>query len=119
MAKVLVVDDSSTVRNDVSGYLMAQGINVSTAIDGADGLAKALGDPELKLVLCDVHMPTMDGLTMIEKLRASGNQVAVIMLTTEDDTAMKQRGKSAGVKGWIVKPFDGATAMNGIKRLLE
>ena len=72
MAKVLVVDDSSTVRNEVSSYLSAQGIEVSTAVDGLDGLSKIQQDPNLKLVLCDVNMPNMDGLTMVEKVKQSG-----------------------------------------------
>lgn len=118
MAKVLVVDDSSTVRNDVSSYLAEQGIDVDTAIDGVDGLAKILSDPQLKLVLCDVHMPNMDGLTMVEHVREKGNQVFIIMLTTANDPSLKQRGKDAGVKGWIIKPFDGDTAIAGIKRLI-
>lgn len=119
MAKVLVVDDSSTVRNEVSGYLKAQGIDVDTAVDGVDGLAKIQRDSNLKLVLCDVNMPNMDGLTMVEKVKQSGNQVSIIMLTTESNPSMKQRGKDAGVKGWIVKPFNGDAAIAGIKKMIS
>jgi two-component system chemotaxis response regulator CheY len=119
MAKVLVVDDSSTVRNEVSGYLKAQGIDVDTAVDGVDGLAKIQRDSGLKLVLCDVNMPNMDGLTMVEKVKQSGNPVSIIMLTTESNPSMKQRGKDAGVKGWIVKPFNGDAAIAGIKKMIS
>ena len=119
MAEVLVVDDSETVRKEVSGFLSSQGIGVDTAEDGQDGLQKIQSNPGLKLVICDVNMPRMDGLTMCEKLRAGGNNsLPVIMLTTESDPSMKQRGKAAGVKGWIIKPFNGTAAINGIKSLL-
>jgi two-component system, chemotaxis family, chemotaxis protein CheY len=118
MAKVLVVDDSSTVRNEVSGFLSAQGIDVDTAVDGVDGLAKISRDSELKLVICDVNMPNMDGLTMAEKVRETGKHMPIIILTTESNPNMKQRGKEAGVKGWIVKPFNGPAALGGIKKLI-
>lgn len=118
MAQVLVVDDSSTVRNEVSTFLASHGIDVDTAIDGLDGLSKIDSDASLKLIICDVNMPNMDGLTMVEKVKASGKNVPIIMLTTESNPSMKQRGKDAGVKGWIVKPFNGAAAIGGIKKLI-
>jgi two-component system, chemotaxis family, chemotaxis protein CheY len=119
MAKVLVVDDSSTVRNEVSNFLALHGIDVDTAVDGADGLAKIGRDQNIKLIICDVNMPNMDCLTMAEKVKASGRSVPIIMLTTESNPSMKQRGKEAGVKGWIVKPFNGAAAIEGIKKIIS
>ncbi len=119
MAKVLVVDDSSTVRNEVSSFISSQGITVDTAVDGVDGLSKIGRDPEIKLILCDVNMPNMDGLTMVEKVKASGKKIPIIMLTTESGPDMKKRGKDAGVKGWIVKPFNGPAAIGGIKSLVS
>lgn len=119
MAEVLVVDDSATVRNEVSSFLASQGINVDTACDGQDGLEKIQADGGLKLVICDVNMPRMDGLTMCEKVRGAGNAaLPIIMLTTESDPSMKERGKAAGVKGWIIKPFNGPAALGGIKSLI-
>lgn len=120
MAQLLVVDDSATVRNEVSSFFKSQGLAVSTAVDGLDGLTKLRADSNIKLVVCDVNMPNMDGLTMVEKLRTElGNKtINVIMLTTESDPRMKERGKAAGVKGWIVKPFKGDAVIGGIKKLL-
>ena len=118
MTEVLVVDDSSTVRNEVSSFLSAEGISVETAVDGLDGLAKIEKISGLKLIICDIYMPNMDGLAMAERLKASGNTVPIIMLTTEGSVNLKQRGKAAGVRGWIVKPFDGKTAIGGIKRMV-
>jgi two-component system chemotaxis response regulator CheY len=119
MAKTLVVDDSSTVRDEVAGFLKKSGLDVATAVDGKDGLSKIKGDVGIKLVICDVNMPNMDGLTMAEKVRGElGNSaVNIIMLTTESSPNMKERGKAAGIKGWIVKPFKGEAVLESIKKL--
>lgn len=119
MAKILVVDDSSTVRDEVSGFLSKNGLDVVTAVDGKDGLTKLQANPGIKLVVSDVNMPNMDGLTMVEKIRSElGNSsVNVIMLTTESSPSMKERGKAAGIKGWIVKPFKGEAVLETFKKL--
>ena len=121
MAKILVVDDSSTVRDEVAGFLKRNGLDVITAIDGKDGLAKLRADPSVKLVVSDVNMPNMDGLTMVENIRGSLNNktVNIIMLTTENSPIMKERGKAAGIKGWIVKPFKGDAVLATFKKLTE
>jgi two-component system chemotaxis response regulator CheY len=120
MAQILVVDDSATVRNEVSSFLQQQGLAVQTAVDGKDGLDKLKKDSSIKLVISDVNMPNMDGLTMVEKIRneLGNSSVHVIMLTTESDPRMKDRGKAAGVKGWIVKPFNGNAVLGGIKKMI-
>ena len=121
MAQILVVDDSSTVRDEVAGFLKRNGLDVATAVDGKDGLAKLRMDPKVKLVVSDVNMPNMDGLTMAEKIRGElGNAgVNIIMLTTENTPIMKERGKAAGIKGWIVKPFKGDAVLATFKKLAE
>ena len=119
MSKILVVDDSSTVRDEVAGFLRKNGLDVETAVDGKDGLSKMKSSPGIKLVISDVNMPNMDGLTMVEKIRGemANKTVNVIMLTTESSPAMKERGKAAGVKGWIVKPFKGTAVLETFKKL--
>ena len=121
MAQILVVDDSSTVRDEVAGYLRRNGLDVATAVDGKDGLAKLRLDPKIKLVVSDVNMPNMDGLTMAEKIRGELNNKAVniVMLTTENSPIMKERGKAAGIKGWIVKPFKGDAVLATFRKLVE
>ena len=120
MAQILVVDDSATVRNEVSSSIQSHGMTVEVAVDGKDGLEKLKKDPSVKLIISDVNMPNMDGLTMVEKVRSElGNStVNIIMLTTESDPRMKERGKAAGVKGWIVKPFKGDNVVASIKKLI-
>jgi len=92
-----------------------------TAVDGKDGLVKLEENANIKLILSDVKMPNMDGLTMVEKIRNDlGNTtVSIIMLTTESNPSMKERGKAAGVKAWVVKPFKGESVLSAIKKLIE
>ncbi len=119
MANVLIVDDSSTVRNELNDFLSRNGFRVALAVDGQDGLSKLRQDPGIRLVVCDVNMPRMDGLTMAEKVRGELHNAAVniVMLTTENSPAMKERGKAAGIRGWIVKPFNGPAVLNSFKSL--
>lgn len=120
MAQILVVDDSSTVRNEVCDFFKANGLTVNAAVDGKDGLDKLRADSSIKLVICDVNMPNMDGLTMVEKVRGElrNSAVNIIMLTTENSPAMKERGKAAGIKGWIVKPFNGPAVLGSVQKLV-
>ncbi len=119
MAQVLVVDDSSTMREIVSSFLVRNGFEVATANDGRDGLDQLGRDPGIRLVLSDINMPNMDGLTMAERIRQDlGNQdVRIVMLTTEDNAAMRARGRSIGVTGWIVKPFRGEAVLGPFRKL--
>ena len=118
MANVLVVDDSNTMREIVSGFLSKNGFDVATATDGRDGLSQLRNDPGIKLVVSDVNMPIMDGLTMAEKIRneLGNSSVRIIMLTTEDNPLMRERGKAVGVNGWIVKPFRGEAVIGPFKK---
>lgn len=114
MAKtILAVDDSGSLRQMVAFSLQAAGYEVVQAVDGNDGLNKAQSKV-VDLVLTDQNMPGMDGLTLIQSLRAleTYRQVPILMLTTESGDAMKARGRAAGANGWLVKPFDP-------KRLIE
>ncbi|MGQ0710076.1 MAG: response regulator [Rhodoferax sp.] len=119
MAQILVVDDSSTMREIVTTFLRRNGFDVSTASDGRDGLAQLRQDPDIRIVLSDVNMPLMDGLTMAEKIRTDmGNKsVHIIMLTTEDNAMMRERGRSIGVTGWIVKPFKGEAVLGPFRKM--
>ncbi|OGB28804.1 MAG: two-component system response regulator [Burkholderiales bacterium RIFCSPLOWO2_12_FULL_61_40] len=119
MAHVLVVDDSSTMREIVTSFLSKNGFEVAVATDGRDGLEQLRSDPSIKLVVSDVNMPNMDGLTMAEKIRTDqGNKgVHIVMLTTEDNPVMRERGRAIGVTGWIVKPFRGEAVLGPFRKL--
>ena len=120
MAQILVVDDSQTMREIVCSFLKQNGFDVAQANDGRDGLRQLALDPAIKLVVSDINMPNMDGLTMAERIRSElGNAgVNIIMLTTENSPIMKERGKAAGIKGWIVKPFKGEAVLPTFKKLV-
>ncbi len=119
MAQILVVDDSSTMREIVSTFLSQNGFDVAVATDGRDGLQRLQADPGIRLVVSDINMPVMDGLTMAEKIRTElGNTgVRIVMLTTEDNASMRARGKAIGVTGWIVKPFRGEAVLGPFRKL--
>jgi two-component system chemotaxis response regulator CheY len=118
MAQVLVVDDSNTMREIVCSFLSQNGFDVAVASDGRDGLAQLNKDPGIRLIVSDVNMPNMDGLTMAEKIRTElGNKdVRIVMLTTEDNTAIRARGREIGVTGWIVKPFRGEAVLGPFRK---
>ncbi len=118
--KVLVVDDSPTVRQQVSLALKQAGFEVVEATDGADGVAKVGSDPSIGMVILDVNLPRMNGLEMLETIKAGGQNagLAVIMLTSEGQQSLIDRAKKAGAKGWIVKPFKAELLVAAVKKLL-
>ncbi len=119
MAHILIVDDSGVARGVVADYLTRHGFEVCTAADGRDGLERLREDPSIRLVVSDVNMPVMDGLTMAEKVRSDlGNQdVRIVMLTTESNARLRERGKAVGVNGWIVKPFRGELVLGPFRKM--
>jgi two-component system chemotaxis response regulator CheY len=103
--KILVVDDSETVRHQVRQALAGGQYTIIECKDGIEGLETIRTSDDLMLVLCDVDMPRMNGLEMVTELQKRGNSVPILMLTTEGDPALVKRAREAGCKGWIVKPF--------------
>lgn len=107
MAKtILAVDDSKTMRDMVSFTLKGAGYEVMLAEDGAHALT-VLGNKPVDLIITDVNMPNMNGIELVEKLRANMTykSVPILILTTESDDSIKNKGRAAGATGWIVKPF--------------
>ncbi|MEZ5505150.1 MAG: response regulator [Gammaproteobacteria bacterium] len=119
MTKILAVDDSASMRQMVSFTLQGAGYEVVEACDGQDALNKARQN-QVDLVLSDVNMPVMDGITLIKNLRTLPNYkfTPILMLTTESAADKKGEGKAAGATGWIVKPFNPDQLLNTIKKVL-
>ncbi|MHA6718108.1 response regulator [Sphingomonas sp. RS6] len=105
-ASILTVDDSPSLRMAIRIALTGAGYTVTEAGDGVEGLTKAKGS-RFDMIITDLNMPNMDGLTMIRELRKDPAQCGtpIIFLTTESDDSMKAQAKSAGATGWLVKPF--------------
>jgi len=106
MASVLTVDDSPSIRQAIKIAMTSAGHEVVEAGDGAEGLAKA-NSGAFDLIITDLNMPVMDGLTMIRTLRAQPAHAGapILFLTTESDDAIKAQAKAAGATGWVTKPF--------------
>jgi two-component system chemotaxis response regulator CheY len=103
---ILVVDDSSSLRTAVRIALTGEGYEVVEAEDGKVALSK-LDGRKFHLVISDVNMPNMDGFTFVATMKQNPTYkyTPVVMLTTEAGDDKKERGKAAGAKAWIVKPF--------------
>jgi two-component system, chemotaxis family, chemotaxis protein CheY len=117
--RVLVVDDSATIREQVRRTLVPAGFTVSDARDGVEGLARIVAEPDTVLVLCDVHMPRMDGLEMLSELQSRGNKRPVLLLTTEGHPDLIRRAKGSGARGWIIKPFEPTLLVKAVRSLAE
>jgi two-component system, chemotaxis family, chemotaxis protein CheY len=117
--KILVVDDSATVRQQVRAALVDTGFEIVEAADGIEGLDTIEGRSDLAAVVCDVNMPRLGGLQMLEMLNAKGKVPAlpVVMLTTEGQPALMQQAKAAGARGWLVKPFKPSTLVATLRKL--
>ena len=120
MTDILVVDDSLSMRHMVSLTLTEAEYNVTLAEDGEKGLEKAK-ESKFDLVITDVNMPIMDGLTLIKEIRMLEGYrfTPLLVLTTESGAERKALGKAAGATGWIVKPFDPDKLLKLVSRVIN
>lgn len=115
---VITIDDSMSIRETIKMTLQPAGYSVLTAEDGARGLALCERQ-KADLVVTDLNMPQMDGITLIARLRALPQYrfTPILMLTTESQEDKKLAGKKAGATGWIVKPFDPARLVAVVQKV--
>ncbi|AYG95395.1 response regulator [Brevundimonas naejangsanensis] len=118
-ASILTVDDSPSIRVALKIALSNAGYSVTEAANGAEGIDKARA-ADFDLIITDLNMPVMDGLTMIEEMRRLPELmgVPIVFLTTESDAAMKDRARAAGATGWLTKPFDPDQLVRIAKKVL-
>lgn len=116
---LLIVDDSESIRELISSNLTDAGFKVIKAVDGQDGLDKL--NPSIKLIVTDLNMPVMDGITMIKNIRNNSDykHLPIIMLTTESQLEKKNAARAAGATAWIVKPFDEDKLIGVIKKFVR
>jgi two-component system, chemotaxis family, chemotaxis protein CheY len=120
MAKtILIVDDSASFRQIVALTLKGAGYDVVEGSDGKDALTKMDGR-KIHLIISDVNMPNMDGLTFLKQVKAhpSYKFTPVIMLTTEGQESKKAEGKAAGARAWITKPFTPPAVLDAVSKLV-
>lgn len=118
-ANVLIVDDSRTVRVMVRQALEQAGHRVTEAYDGVNAIA-TLQSLQPDLIITDVNMPEMDGITLVRELRGRADfpRIPILILTTVQDAEMKQRGRDAGATGWMCKPFQPEQLAQVVQRVL-
>lgn len=116
MKKILIADDSSTFRQQLSGDLEEQGYEVVQAEDGQDAIDKIKGTDGINLVILDVNMPKASGIEVLETVQPLSS--IVFMLTTDSSADLKEKGKALGVKAWITKPYNKDNLMMALKKVL-
>lgn len=120
---ILLVDDSPTMRSSVSFCLRNAGYRVTEATDGKDALQKLRSIEDkgqsLALIITDINMPEMDGITFISKVKETGLKfLPILVLTTEAGESMIEKGRAAGVSGWLLKPFQPEQLLWAVKRVV-
>lgn len=117
--KILIVDDSRTIRQQVTFTLSKGGYQVVEAEDGVQGIEKLRNEDGIAMVISDVNMPNMDGLEMVETIKKDDaiNSIPIVMLTTEGSGELISRAKAAGAKGWLVKPFEPDQLIAAVNKL--
>ncbi|MGL4369171.1 MAG: response regulator [Spirochaetota bacterium] len=117
--QILIVDDSSAIRQSLRYVIEHAGYSVIEACHGKDALAKI--QPQTKLVISDINMPEMGGIEMVKTIRSgttASRTVPIIILTTESHNDIKQSGKDAGATAWMVKPFPPEEIISTIKKII-
>jgi len=119
MSRILIVDDSSLIRSVAIDAAHEAGVEAVSAENGQDGL-EALAKNKINLIFCDVNMPVMGGLEMVENIKAQEEYkyIPVVMLTTESNPTLKERGVALGVKAWMLKPFNKEKFFMVLKKLI-
>lgn len=116
---ILIVDDSDSLREVVGIALKNAGYEVIEGADGQEGLNQ-LDGKKIHLIISDVNMPNMNGIEMVKKIKdmAAYKFTPIIMLTTESGEGMKDEGRNAGVKAWMVKPFKPEQMLDAVSKLI-
>lgn len=118
MPRILVVDDAKTMRDTLKDLLTPNGFDVIEAGNGEQGL-EMLSQHTVDLVISDLNMPGMDGLTMCKHIKEQGYNTPIFMLTTQTSPELKAQAKEFGVLAWIVKPHKDEILLGGIRKVLK
>ena len=121
MTKILLIDDSLTVRMELRSIFADDAFEITEASDGEQAIEAFKRDPNIDLIICDYNMPGMDGLSTLEEIYriSEEHNFSSIMLTTESSQVLKDKGRSIGVSGWLIKPFKKENLLKGVKTILS
>jgi two-component system chemotaxis response regulator CheY len=120
---ILFVDDSPTMRSSVSFCLRNAGYRVTEAVDGKDALQELQSMKDkgesLSLIITDINMPQMDGITLISEVKETEFKfIPILVLTTEADQSVIEEGRAAGASGWVLKPFQPEQLLWAVKKVV-
>lgn len=117
--RILIVDDSPSMRQQVAKALQEGGFEATQAGDGESALSALAMDQGIAALICDLHMPGMGGMELLERLAAEGRtaNLPIVMLTSDAQPALMARAKAAGARGWIVKPFKPAALLAAVQQV--
>lgn len=120
-SKILVIDDSESVREAISMSLKSAGYRVESAVDGQDGIIKLKSCEGVGLVITDLNMPNMDGIGVVKEVRKSEKHkfLPILILTTETQNIKRMEARQAGATGWIIKPFQREQLIQVVKKVLR
>jgi two-component system, chemotaxis family, chemotaxis protein CheY len=118
MASILAVDDSEPMRKIIKLALESAGHDLKLGVDGKDALS-LFSQGKFDLIITDINMPIMDGIAFAKEIRKLDDDIPILALTTEGSEEQRANGETAGVDGWIVKPFKPAQFLAIIKQVLE
>lgn len=118
MPRILVVDDAKTMRDNLKELLISDGFEVVEAENGEQGL-EMMGQYAIDLIISDLNMPGMDGITMCSHIKQQGFNVPIFMLTTQTSPELKVKAKEFGVMAWMVKPHNNEVLLRGIRKVLK
>jgi two-component system, chemotaxis family, chemotaxis protein CheY len=118
---ILIIDDSESIREVIATGLEDAGYTVIKGVNGRDGLTCLENNPDVELIITDLNMPVMDGISFLKEVRKSSRHkyVPIIILTTESQEAKKLEARNAGATGWIIKPFSKEKLITVIKKLVH
>lgn len=124
MNKILVVDDSATMRKIIMRVLRQAGLQVDSILEagnGVEGLERLVSDPDIQMILSDINMPEMNGIDFVKAVRTrhNKNDLPMVMITTEGGEAMVETAISSGANGYVTKPFTPDTIREALGGFLE
>ena len=117
---ILIIDDSISMRKMIAFTLEESGFTTAESVNGADAL-EHIANSRFDLILADVNMPKLDGISFVRAARAvpAYKFTPILILTTETAAEKMKEARQAGATGWLVKPFEPGRLLDAVRRVLR